>query len=139
MSLTRKATRLLAQNKSMPKIARISIEFVREVTLRTIRFLKVTFTSSVRLTTQFLNSQVSFADDSGINETSDTHEGEFNGEPHSDKEFAKPFPPPSARGSYGIRPHGYLSNTETDLNPNSPSVSVHIVNVPSPLALQQTR
>ncbi len=78
-------------------------------------------------------------DDSGINETTDTHEGDFNGESLPDKEFAKPFPPPSSRGTYGIRQHGYLSNSEADLNPNSPSVSVHIVNVPSPLALQQTR
>ncbi|XP_059350773.1 mediator of RNA polymerase II transcription subunit 1-like isoform X3 [Daphnia carinata] len=78
-------------------------------------------------------------EDSGINETTDAHEGEFNGDSLPDKEFVKPFPPPSSRGTYGIRQHGYLSNSEADLNPNSPSVSVHIVNVPSPLALQQTR
>ena len=82
---------------------------------------------------QLIQIYIIFADDSGINETVDSHGGEMNGD-SLNKEFARPFPPPSSRSSYR-----YRSGDATDLNPNSPSVSVHIVNVPSPLALQQTR
>ena len=54
------------------------------------------------------------------------------------KPFMRPFPPSHAT-NYGIR-LPYRSNDSGDIiNPHSPSVSVHIVNVPSPLALQQTR
>ena len=61
-------------------------------------------------------------------------EEQLNGDSHGiGKEFVRPFPP--SRTAFGMRPY----RNETDNNPNSPSVSVHIVNVPSPLALQPTR
>ena len=66
-------------------------------------------------------------DDSGINEA-DGPEGDLSGDPLS-KEFVRPFPPPSSRTAYRYR------SGESDVNPTSPSVSVHIMNVPSPLAL----
>lgn len=52
----------------------------------------------------------------------------------SGKQFVRPFPP--SRAAYGMRP--YRTN-DNDINPHSPSVSVHIVNVSSPLTLQQNR
>ena len=73
------------------------------------------------------------ADDSGINEVTDTHGSEFT----TNKQFVRPFPPQNSRNAYSVRQHGLRS--DADLNPDSPSVSVHVVNVPSPLALQQTR
>ena len=53
---------------------------------------------------------------------------------HMKKEFVRPFPP-SSRAAYAMRTY----RNDSDLSPNSPSVSVHIVNVSSPLSLQQTR
>ncbi len=71
---------------------------------------------------------VLFLDDSGINEAVDGLDGDINSDPVS-KEFVRPFPPPSSRTSYRYR------SSEADVSPASPSVSVHIVNVPSPLSL----
>lgn len=68
-------------------------------------------------------------DDSGINEAVDGLEGDLSGGDPVSKEFVRPFPPPTSRTSYRYR------SSEADVNPASPSVSVHIVNVPSPLAL----
>jgi len=46
------------------------------------------------------------------------------------KEFIRPFTPPRMRT--------YRADSDA-INPNSPSVSVHIVNVSSPISFQQTR
>lgn len=74
-------------------------------------------------------------DDSGINEAEVLPDGDPlgpGGDPLS-KEFVRPFPPPSSRTSYRYRSGG--DSSDVNCNPNSPSVSVHIMNVPSPLAL----
>ena len=57
--------------------------------------------------------------------------GELNDDTRDvSKEFVRPFPPSRMRT---------YRNDGDIINPNSPSVSVHIVNVPSPLSFQQTR